>query len=246
MLETVDLQQVMVLDIETVSQMATFDELNDNFKVLWAHKVRNTLEADQTAADVYSNAGLHAEFGKVICISVGVFHLQQGQMGFRLKSFAHRTERELLADFSNLLHTQPANLVLCGHNSKAFDFPYLCRRMIINGLPLPTQLDVTGKKPWEVNHLDTMELWRFGDFRSYVSLNLLAAVLGIPSSKDDISGADVCRVYYEENDLERIRIYCGKDVLTTAQILRRLRNESPIALEAVSYAIENRHSEDRR
>ncbi len=236
MLETVDLQQVMVLDIETVSQKATFDELPDHFKELWAHKVRNMLGADQTAADVYPNAGLHAEFGKVICISVGVFHQRQGQMGFRLKSFAQPEERELLASFFGLLQTQPPNLMLCGHNGKAFDFPYLCRRMIINGLPLPAQLDISGKKPWEINHLDTMELWRFGDFRSYVSLNLMAAALGIPSPKDDIGGADVYRVYYEENDLERIRVYCEKDVLTTAQILRRLRNEPLIAQEAVSYA----------
>ncbi len=236
MLETVDLQQLMVLDIETVSQKAAFDELPDNFKGLWAHKVRNTLEVDQTAADVYPNAGLHPEFGKIICISVGVFHQRQGQTGFRLKSFTHIDERELLVGFSNLLQTQPTDLVLCGHNGKAFDFPYLCKRMVINGLPLPVQLDISGKKPWEINHLDTMELWRFGDFRSYVSLNLIAAALGIPSPKDDISGEDVYRVYYEENDLARIRIYCEKDVLTTAQILRRLRNEPPIAQEAVSYA----------
>ncbi|HWK99506.1 MAG TPA: 3'-5' exonuclease, partial [Parapedobacter sp.] len=217
-------------------QRATFHELPDHFRELWSHKVRNTLEADQTAADVYPNAGLYAEFGKIICISVGVFHQRQGQMGFRLKSFARTDERELLIDFSNLLEAQPANLMLCGHNGKAFDFPYLCKRMIINGLPLPVQLDISGKKPWEINHLDTMELWRFGDFRSYVSLNLMAAVLGIPSPKDDISGADVYRVYYEENDLERIRVYCEKDVITTAQILRRLRNEPPIAHEAVSVA----------
>lgn len=236
MLETVDLQQIMVLDIETVSQKATFDELSDNFRELWAHKVRNTLEADRTASDVYPNAGLHAEFGKIICISVGVFHQRQGRLGFRLKSFAHPNERELLTDFSNLLQTQPATLMLCGHNGKAFDFPYLCRRMVINGLPLPAQLDISGKKPWEINHLDTMELWRFGDFRSYVSLDLLAAALDIPSPKEDISGADVYRVYYEENDLGRIRVYCEKDVLTTAQILRRLRGEPLIAQEAVSYA----------
>lgn len=241
MLETIDLQQVMVLDIETVSQKATFDELTDDFKELWAHKVRNSLDADQTAADVYPNAGLHAEFGKIVCISVGVFHQRRGQTGFRLKSFAHVEERELLADFSTLLCAQPATLILCGHNAKAFDFPYLCRRMIINGLPLPVQLDISGKKPWEINHLDTMELWRFGDFRSYVSLNLLAATLCIPSPKDDIAGADVYSVYYEEKNLERIRVYCEKDVLTTAQILRRLRNEPLIEHDAVSYAADDRY-----
>ena len=236
MLETVDLQQLMVLDIETVSQQAVFENLAEHFKELWSRKVRNTLDADQTAADVYSQAGLYAEFGKIICISVGVFHQRQGQMGFRLKSFIHRDERELLAGFSDLLKTQPANLILCGHNGKAFDFPYLCKRMSINKLPLPSQLDIAGKKPWDINHLDTMELWRFGDFRNNVSLNLMAAALGIPSPKDDISGEDVYRVYYEENDLERIRTYCEKDVITTAQILRCLRNEPPIAQAAISIA----------
>lgn len=241
MLETIDLQQVMVLDIETVSQQAAFDDLPEHFQELWAHKVRNTVEAGQTAADVYPNAGLYAEFGKIVCISVGVFHQRHGETGFRLKSFTRADERELLVDFANLLRRQPASLMLCGHNAKAFDFPYLCKRMIINGLPLPAQLDISGKKPWEIPHLDTMELWRFGDFRSYVSLNLMAAALGIPSPKDDISGEDVYQVYYEENDLERIRVYCEKDVITTAQILRRLRSEPPIAQEDISYASDDRH-----
>ncbi len=236
MLETIDLQQVLVLDIETVSQKANHAELPDHFQELWTHKVRNTLEEGQTAADVYQKAGLYAEFGKIICISVGVFHQRHGLTGFRVKSFTHDDERELLVAFSELLQKQPSNLMLCGHNGKGFDFPYLCKRMIINRLPLPQQLDISGKKPWEIGHLDTMELWRFGDFRNAVSLNLMAAVLGIPSPKDDISGEDVYGVYYDEHNLDRIRIYCEKDVITTAQILRRLRNEPLIEQEAISFA----------
>lgn len=236
MLETIDLQQVMVLDIETVSQQASFGELPDHFQELWAHKVRNTLREGETAADVYPNAGLYAEFGKIICISVGVFHQRGGRMGFRVKSFVQAAESELLAEFTQLLRRQPTNLTLCGHNGKSFDFPYLCRRMVINKLVLPPQLAISGKKPWEINHLDTMELWRFGDLRSHVSLNLMAAVLDIPTPKDDISGEDVYRVYHEENNLERIRVYCEKDVVTTAQILRRLRREPPIAPEEISFA----------
>ena len=236
MLETIDLQQLLVLDIETVAQKATYNELPDHFQQLWAHKVRNTLKEQETASDVYPNAGLYAEFGKVVCLSVGMFHQRGAQTGFRIKSFARATERELLADFAALLQLQPTNLILCGHNGRNFDFPFLCRRMVINGLPIPSQLDVSGKKPWEINHLDTMELWRFGDFRSYTSLSLLAAVLDIPTPKDDISGEDVYRVYYEENDLNRIRVYCEKDVVTTAQILRRLRGESLIEPDAISFA----------
>lgn len=236
MLETVDLQQVLVLDIETVSQKAMYTELPDHFRELWNHKVKNNLREDETPAEVYPNAGLHAEFGKIICISAGVFHPHGGTMGFRVKSFAQPDERDLLVDFNQLLQRQPTNLVLCAHNGKGFDFPYLCKRLLINNLPIPTQLNITGKKPWEINHLDTMELWRFGDFRNYTSLSLMAAVFGIPTPKDDISGEDVYHVYYGENNLERIRVYCEKDVVTTAQILRRLRNEPLIAQPAISFA----------
>ena len=236
MLETIDLQQVLVLDIETVSQKATYAELPAHFQELWSHKVQHTLKEDETAAEVYSNAGLYAEFGKIICISVGVFHQRQGQMGFRIKSFTQGDERELLMEFTQLLQKQPTNLTLCGHNGKGFDFPYICKRMLINNLNIPSQLNISGKKPWEINHVDTMELWRFGDFRNNVSLNLMAAVFGIPTPKDDISGEDVYRVYYEENNLERIRIYCEKDVVTTAQILRKLRSEPLIDHAAISFA----------
>lgn len=236
MLEKIDLQQVLVLDIETVSQKASFTELPGNFQELWVHKMQDSLRQDQSAADVYPDAGLYAEFGKIICISVGIFHQQHGLTGFRVKSFAQNDEKDLLAEFSTLLRKQPSNLMLCGHNGKGFDFPYLCKRMLINGLALPQQLDSSGKKPWEIPHLDTMELWRFGDFRNAVSLNLMAAVLGIPSPKDDISGKDVYEVYYVENNLDRIRVYCEKDVITTAQILRKLRSEPLITQEMITFA----------
>ncbi len=236
MLHTVDLQQVIVIDIETVAQHRHYADMDDRFQSLWDTKIRRVLEADETPADRYADAGLHAEFGKVICISAGVFHLRAGEQHFRVKSFHGHDEQTLLADFAQLLHAQPASLILCGHNIKSFDLPYLCRRMLANGLRIPSQLDVTGKKPWEINHLDTMELWRFGDFRHYSSLNLLAAVFGIPTPKDDISGEDVYRVYYEENNLERIRVYCEKDVITTAQLLLKMRNEAGIAQERITFA----------
>lgn len=236
MLETIDLQQVLVLDIETVSQQASYAELPPRFQELWGQKIKNMLKEDETAASAYSNAGLYAEFGKIICISAGVFHQRQGTMGFRIKSFTQGNERELLAEFAQLLEKQPTNLILCGHNGKGFDFPYICKRMLINKLTIPPQLDVSGKKPWEINHVDTMELWRFGDFRNNVSLNLMAAVFDIPTPKEDISGEDIYRVYYEENNLARIRIYCEKDVITTAQILRKLRSEPMVEQAAISFA----------
>ncbi len=236
MLDTVDLQQVMVIDIETVAQHQHYGDMEERFQPLWDLKIRNSLEDGENPADKYPNAGLHAEFGKIICISAGVYHVRNGERYFRIKSFYGDDEHALLADFVRLLQTQPTGLILCGHNIKGFDLPFLCRRMLINGLRIPTQLDVTGKKPWEINHLDTMELWRFGDFRHYSSLNLLAAVFDIPTPKDDISGEDVYRVYYEENNLERIRVYCEKDVITTAQLLLKLRNEDVIAQERVTFA----------
>lgn len=236
MLHTVDLQQVMVIDIETVAQYRRYADLDARFQALWDAKIARNLDDDESPADRYADAGLHAEFGKVICISAGVFHLRAGAQHFRVKSFHGHNERTVLVDFAQLLQAQSSNLILCGHNLKGFDLPFLCRRMLANGLRIPTQLDVTGKKPWEINHLDTMELWRFGDFRHYSSLNLLAAVFDIPTPKDDISGEDVYRVYYEENNLERVRVYCEKDVITAAQLLLKMRNEAVIAEEHITFA----------
>jgi len=236
MLELIDLHQVLVLDIETVAQHASFSDVPSHLQELWAHKIKNKLIEGETPADVYPRSALYAEFGQIICISAGVFHQIKGEIGFRIKSFVHQSESDLLADFSSLLQKQPSNLILCAHNGKGFDFPYICKRLLINGLPIPQQFQIIGKKPWEVNHLDTMELWRFGDFRNNTSLNLIAAAFGIPTPKDDISGEDVHRVYYEENNFERIRVYCEKDVITTAQILRKLRNEPLIGQNAISFA----------
>ena len=168
------------------------------------------------------------------CISIGIFNKEQQQTGLRIKSFASEDEIELLKEFSILLSKQSANLILCAHNGKEFDFPYLCRRMLINGLPIPTQLQVSGKKPWEVNHLDTLDLWKFGDYKNYTSLDLLAAVFGIPTPKDDIHGSDVHWVYWQERDLSRIKTYCQKDVLTTAQLLLRFKGLSLIPEELIT------------
>jgi len=224
MLENIDLQQVLVLDIETVPQYPSFDELPVGFQELWEQKTKFQRKDGETPAEFYARGGILAEFGKVICISVGIFSNKTQKLSLRVKSFYGDEEKEVLQSFIDLLKTQPETLILCAHNGKEFDFPYLCRRILINGLQIPSQLNLHGKKPWEIMHLDTMDLWKFGDFKNYTSLKLLAAVFNIPSPKDDIDGSMVNEVYWKENDLERIRTYCEKDVITTARILLRFKS----------------------
>ena len=224
MLENIDLQQILVLDIETVPQYPTFKELPADYQELWDLKTRFQRRDSETAAEFYSRGGILAEFGKIICISVGIFSNKTETLTLRVKSFYGDEEKELIQSFIALLKKQADSLILCAHNGKEFDFPYLCRRMLINGLEIPVQLNIHGKKPWEIMHLDTMDLWKFGDYKNYTSLKLLAAVFNIPSPKDDIDGSMVHKVYWEDNDLERIRVYCEKDVITTAQILLKFKS----------------------
>lgn len=224
MLENIDLHQVLVLDIETVPQYSSFDEVPQPFTELWAQKTQYQRRDGETAADFYPRAGIWAEFGKIVCISVGIFsHQAVGDIGLKVKSFAGDDETQILKDFITLLKKQSPALWLCAHNGKEFDFPYLCRRMLINCFEIPAQLSISGKRPWEVNHLDTLELWKFGDYKNYTSLNLLAAVFNIPTPKDDISGNDVNKVYWQERNLQRIVTYCQKDVITTAQLLLKFK-----------------------
>jgi DNA polymerase elongation subunit (family B) len=224
------LQNILFLDIETVSQKATYMELDETFQYLWKHKSRNILKkyteeiTDEEAANTYESAGIYAEFGKICCISVGFLSANaDGKWQVRLKSFAGDDEKVILEDFCNLLKkpfSDPNKHFLCGHNLKEFDVPYICRRMLLNGLPLPTMLDISGKKPWETKHLlDTLEMWKFGDGKNYTSLKLLAAIFGFPSPKDDIDGSEVGRVYWQERNVERIAVYCEKDVLAVVQLL---------------------------
>jgi DNA polymerase elongation subunit (family B) len=232
MLEQYDLHNILVLDIETVPQWSCFDQVPEHLQKLWDLKTQFKRK-EETPEEFYTNAGIWAEFGKIICISVGIF-TNGKNTGLRVKSFASDDEVELLDKFSALLAGQPASLILCAHNGKEFDFPYICRRMLINGLKIPSQLDIAGKKPWEVNHLDTMELWKFGDYKSYTSLSLLAAIFNIPTPKDDIDGSMVGHVYWVENQLQRICTYCQKDVVATAQLLRRYRGEELITDECIT------------
>lgn len=232
MLEQYDLNNLMVLDIETVPQYSTHAEVPDNLKILWDKKTTYQRK-EESAENFYSSAGIWAEFGKIICISAGIFTTGK-PTALRVKSFSGHDEKDLLQSFCKMLTSQPNTLVLCAHNGKEFDFPYLCRRMLINGLMLPSQLEISGKKPWEVNHLDTMELWKFGDHKNFTSLSLLTAIFDIPTPKDDIDGSMVGDVYWKESGLERIVAYCQKDVVATAQLLRRYRGEALIADEDIT------------
>ena len=223
------LKNTLFIDIETVSVTAHFEELPEEMQTLWIKKARKfkvDKEREMTpnlAAGFYvDKAGIFAEFAKIACITVGYLSNDKGdEPSLRLKSFFGE-EKELLEEFNDLLNThydKPDEHFLCGHNIKEFDVPFLCRRCIINGVELPRLLNISGKKPWQVAHLlDTMELWRFGDYKNYTSLALLAGTLGIPSPKDDIDGSMVGHVYWEEDDIERIITYCEKDVITVAQV----------------------------
>lgn len=222
-------EKILFLDIETVPQAYQFEQLDDKSRALFEAKNRFQISPEKSIEQIFDErGGILAEFGKIVCISVGMLHEGSQGKSIRLKSFYHDDEETLLKQFKRLLedHYNTPYHELCGHNSKEFDIPYICRRMLINGLALPNILQISGKKPWEINHIDTMELWKFGDYKSYTSLSLLCHVMGIPTPKDDISGADVARVYYEENDLQRIMVYCEKDVVALIQLYLRLQGEA--------------------
>ena len=227
MLKQLNLNKVLFLDIETVPNTPTYTELDESVKKLWDDKMRWQSERDnKTPEEIYEKAGIFAEFGKVICISVG-FLTNAGtpNVKYRTTSFAGDDESKLLQDFSNLMnsHYYRNDQYLCAHNGKEFDYPFIARRMLLNSLTLPDLLDLAGKKPWEIHHLDTMELWKFGDYKHYTSLNLLTNIFNIPTPKDDITGADVAKVYYEDKDLDRIVTYCEKDTLAVAQVMLKYK-----------------------
>ena len=226
MIKRIKLEHILFLDIETVPQFADYDSLENPTKLLWEAKTNYQRKENFTPKEFYDRAGIWAEFGKIICISVGYFKQKEDPRNFRVTSF-YGEEADILKDFKNLLetHFNKSNHLLCAHNGKEFDFPYIARRMVILGIDLPEKLNLFGKKPWEVPHLDTLELWKFGDYKTFTSLNLMAHVLGIPSPKNDISGEQVRDVFYKEKDIDRIVAYCEKDTVTVAQIILKLRNQ---------------------
>jgi len=234
MLDNINPENILFLDIETVPEYIDFNSIPDHFRELWEKKAeRLKHNEDETAASLYERAGIYAEFGKIICISVGILNKNE----LRIKSFSGHDEKELLLAFAGLLNNHYAKPEhnLCAHNGKEFDFPYIARRMLINKIKLPKILDIGGRKPWEVSFIDTMELWKFGDFKNYTSLELLSAVFNIPSPKDDIAGSEVHKVYWKDDDLPRITKYCQKDVITIVQLYRCFRNESLLPEQNILY-----------
>ena len=225
MLDKITFENILFLDIETVPEVSSYAELSNEKQELFAAKTEYQRKDEIKAEDFYERAGIWAEFGRIICISVGYFVDLDKNRSFRVKSFSGE-ESSILKNFKNLLenHFNKPNHLLCGHNSKEFDFPYIARRMIINGISLPEKLNLFGKKPWEVAHLDTMDLWKFGDYKHYTSLNLLTHILGIPSPKQDIDGSQVASVYYKEKNLDKIVKYCERDTIAVAQLLLRFNN----------------------
>jgi len=226
MLDNIKIEDVLFLDIETVPQAASFELLDPARQVLWEKKSKLLRSPEQTAETSFERAGIYAEFGRIICISVG-FIKEKNPFSLRIKSLYSDDEKSLLTEFTGMLSrfSKPnREALLCAHNGKEFDFPYIARRMIINRLVIPEILDNAGKKPWEVKLLDTMDLWKFGDYKSYTSLELLTSVLEIKSPKDEIDGSMVARIYYEDKDLQKIARYCEKDVVAVAQVLMRLMN----------------------
>lgn len=228
MLENQRNDSVLFLDIETVPQYPNWEEVPENFKKLWDKKSKNFRDTDEEAESVYSKAGIYAEFGRIICISVGMLALKGEQVIFRMKSYAGENEKHLLTEFASMLRKFVAegDKNLCAHNGKVFDFPFIARRMLIHGIRLPAILDIAGKKPWEIKFLDTMELWKFGDYKHYTSLDLLTQLFDIPTPKDDIDGSEVAGVFYEDKDLPRIVTYCEKDVLAIAQLFLKWKGEA--------------------
>jgi uncharacterized protein YprB with RNaseH-like and TPR domain len=235
MLQNVNLEKILFLDIETVAQQSEFSGLNEDFKKHWEHKARFLSKEDESAEEVYERAGIYAEFGKIVCISVGFINIEHGVKSLRLKSFFNDDEKILLMDFFELLnkHFNLPDHLLCAHNGKEFDFPYIARRALVNGIELPQILDLAGKKPWEIQHLDTMQLWKFGDYKNFTSLSLLTTIFDIPTPKDDIDGSMVNEVYWKDKDLPRIANYCQKDVVALTQLFLRFRNESLINPENI-------------
>jgi len=232
------LNNLIFIDLETVSQRASFDDLSEKMQVLWLKKaafLRN--ETESSLEELYfEKAGIYAEYGQIICISLGfVYFDNHSQPLIRIKGLYDNDEKTLLEKFVDTISAKfdEKKVQLCAHNGKEFDFPYLSRRMIVNGMSLPFYLDLSGKKPWEINHIDTLEMWKFGDRKAFTSLDLLTAIFGIPSPKQDIDGSQVNHVFHKENDIQRISKYCNHDILATAQVYLKLKGLDRIREENV-------------
>lgn len=225
MLKKLNIYNILFLDLETVPDFTDYESLPLPVKNLWDKKSVVIGKENESPAEIYRKAGLYAEFGRIICVSVGIINNKEERNFFRIKSFFNRDEKKLLIEFSEMLsnYSDRKEILLCAHNGKEFDFPFLARRMLINGIDIPDILDTSGKKVWEHKFLDTMDLWRFGNYKHYTSLELLTHLFGIETPKDEMDGSKVADVFWKDNDLNRIVRYCEKDVLSVAQLLLRFK-----------------------
>ncbi len=239
MLIDVKTENILFLDIETVPMFPKYEDTPEKIRLLWSKKASFLAggNPEATPDELYERAGIYAEFGKIVCISAGFVCKENEKQLIRIKSFANDNEKPLLLEFANLLNThyRKGNKILCAHNGKEFDYPYIARRMLVNGITLPNIINIAGKKPWEVQLLDTMELWKFGDYKSYTSLDLLTTIFDIPTPKDDIDGSQVSHVYWQEKGLERIVKYCQKDVVAIIQLFLKYQGKDLIEEENVQY-----------
>lgn len=233
------LRHILFIDIETVGAAQDYQSLPERLKAHWDYKAGFLRKDEKSAEELFNErGGIYAEFGKIVCIGMGyIASSDKGPLPqLRIKTLFGDQETELLQLFADTLADKFSDprLTLCAHNGKEFDFPYLCRRMIVNGVKLPQVLQIAGKKPWEISHIDTLELWKFGDYKHYTSLDLLAALMGIDTSKNDLSGDKVNQTYYQDNDLPRIAKYCAQDVAVLAQLYLCLsQSGSPTDLEII-------------
>lgn len=235
MLRNINIEEILFLDIETVPLAPEYAELTEKWQELWERKMRFQIENGEPADELYERAGIYAEFGRIVCISVGYVIQKQGEFYFRAKSFYDEDEKKLIQNFFNALEgfARSGKRRLCAHNGQEFDFPYIARRALVNNLVLPKMLDIAGAKPWEVKDIliDTLQLWKFGDYKHYTSLPLLCELFNIPTPKDDIDGSQVSKVYWEENDIDRIIRYCEKDTLAVANLLLKYKGDKIIPFD---------------
>jgi uncharacterized protein YprB with RNaseH-like and TPR domain len=233
---TTDIQKILFLDIETIPCAPSYQDMPQGLQPFWDHKAANVdRTGEMSSEELFNRAGIYAEFGRIVCISVGIVHQIHDNQEIHIKSFASHDEKSLLEGFCELLKKLPNNNLLCAHNGKEFDFPYICRRLIVNAIPIPYILQIMGKKPWEVAHIDTMELWKFGDRKNFTSLALLAEILQVPTPKDEMDGSMVHGVYQTDGGLEQITEYCQKDVVALIQVYQRMMNLPISPVESVIY-----------
>ncbi|QIA08941.1 3'-5' exonuclease [Draconibacterium halophilum] len=235
MLKNLNIEEILFLDIETVPLAPEYTELNEKWQQLWERKMQFQINDGKLPDELYERAGIYAEFGKIACISAGYVVQKKGEPFFRVKSFYDDDEKTLIQNFFNALDGfgRAGKRRLCAHNGQEFDFPYISRRALVNNLTLPKVLDIAGAKPWEVKDIliDTLQLWKFGDYKHYTSLSLLCELFNIPTPKDDIDGSQVAKVYWEENDIDRIVKYCEKDTMAVANLLLKYKGDKIIPFE---------------